>query len=145
MKLNELLPEDILLHNEEALFISSPIGNILDESDNRVHIEPMNLWEMANLGTSTTGLDGLIVWVSGGGEKLKHGPRIKVVRGTKFKPELSSTIPLTGIPRIIGNADLSQEEFAKLISWIEKNRQTILKYWNDEIHTAEMVNMIKKV
>lgn len=103
------------------------------------------MWEMANLHGTTTGLDNLVVWVSGGGSQLQHGPRIKVVKGTKFRPEKSSTVPLTGVPRIIGNADLSQDEFAEVIKWIRLNRETILQYWNDDISTEQMISAINKI
>ena len=118
---------------------------LINESDKLLHEEVWCLWEMANLYSTETGLNGLVVWVSGGGDKLQHGPRVKVVRGNKFRPELSSTVPLTGVPRLIGNTEMTQDEFAQLVKWINKNRKTILKYWNDEISTKQMVDMIKAV
>jgi len=113
--------------------------------DTLLHEECIDIYEMANLHKEDTGISNVVIWVSGGGEKLKHGPRIKVVHGNKFKPELSSTIPLTPPMRIIGNADVSQEEFAQIIDWIELNRDIILKYWNDEISTHTLLDSIKKI
>ena len=135
---------DDLIHEEENNFTSSPDINA-NKQDSLLHEEVMNLWEMANLHQKSTGLKNLVVWLSGGGDRLQHGARIKVVKGKKFKPELSSTVPLFGKPRIIGNADLSQDDFAELLNWINLNRTTILKYWNDEISTEEMISLIKKI
>jgi len=135
--------DDVLIHEEENLFISSPCSNVSEE-DSLLHEEAMNLWEMANLHPGDTGLENMVVWVGGGGDRLKHGPRIKVVKGKKFKPELSSTVPLFGKPKIIGNANLTQSEFANLVAWIQLNRDVILKYWDDSISTREMLSMIKK-
>lgn len=118
--------------------------DIINE-DRALHEEAIELEEMANLHPSDTGLTNVVVWVNGGGDKLQHGPRIKVSRGNKYRAETSSTIPLTGMPRIIGNADLSQDEFAQVIQWIDINRDTILKYANDELTTAEMLVSIKKL
>lgn len=136
--------EDILIHEEEHLFTSSPDENAC-EKDALLHEESMNMWEMANLHPEDTGLLNLIVWTSGGGEKLQHGPRIKVVKGNKYRPELSSTVPLYGKPKIIGNANLSQNDFTCLVKWINLNKSAILKYWNDEVTTHEFISLIKKI
>ena len=132
------------IHVELSLFVSSPDA-LATVAHSLLHEEAMDMWEMANLHGTTTGLDNLVVWVSGGGSQLQHGPRIKVVKGTKFRPENSSTVPLTGVPRIIGNADLSQDEFAEVIKWIRLNRETILQYWNDDISTEQMISAINKI
>lgn len=110
-----------------------------------LHEEVIDLYEMANLSSRTTGIPGVVVWVNSGGDRLQHGPRIKVVRGNKFRVELSSTIPLTGVPRIIGKADLSQDEFANVVKWMTLNRETLLQYHDDEIDTAEMIGQLKKI
>lgn len=136
--------KDMLMHEEKNLFISEKDKNANLE-DSLLHEEAMDMWEMANLSSKKTGLPNLIVWASGGGDKLQHGARIKVVKGTKFRRELSSTVPLFGKPRIIGNADLSQEEFTLLLKWIRLNRSAILKYYNDEISTDEFFDLIEKV
>lgn len=113
--------------------------------DQALHSEELNLFEMSNLHPEDTGLENLVVWISAGGDKLKHGPRIKVVRGKKWRNDLASTVPLTGIPRIIGKAELTQDEFAELMKWININRDVILLYWNDRISTAKMINNIEKI
>lgn len=136
--------DDILIHEEDNLFISSSDISANNE-DSLLHEEAMCLWEMANLTKKTTGLDGLVVWLRCGGDRLQHGPRIKVVKGIKYNPELSSTVPLHGVPRIIGNAKLTQNEFADLIKWIHLNKKTILKYWHDSISTEEMISSIEKL
>jgi hypothetical protein len=110
-----------------------------------LHEEVINLWEMANISSKSTGIDGIIVWVNGGGSKLQHGPRIKVCRGLKWNPAETSTIPLTGKPRVIGNADVTQDEFAQIVQWINLNKAAIISYSNDEITTDELFTLLKKI
>lgn len=113
--------------------------------DIALHEEAINLWEMANLSPKQTGIPNVVLWVNGGGDKLKHGPRIKVCRGIKWDNSNNSTIPLTGIPRIIGNVDLTQDEFAQIMQWIDLNRDVILSYSRDEMYTDQMFELIKPI
>jgi hypothetical protein len=116
-----------------------------DIHDKLLHEEIITLLEMPNLTSDLTGLKNIIVWVSVGGKTSKHGPRIKVCKGSSFKPELSSTIPLTGKPRIIGDADISLSEFSDIINWIGINRSTIVNFWNETITSDVMQSSIKKL
>lgn len=104
--------------------------------DRFLHNEEMNLWEMANLFPQVTGLDGLIVYVSSG-RGMRHGPRIKVAIGNKWSKNIV-TIPLTGIPRVIGKGDLTQDQFADIVKWITTNKATLLKYWNGDIEDTKI-------
>lgn len=144
MKLDEVITT--LDDDSQEYLISSPCN---DENtsleDKALHEEAIDVYEMANLGPNTTGIQNIVVWVNGGVSRLQHGPRIKVVRGSKWKSDESSTIPLTGIPRVIGNASITQDEFAEIVKWIELNRDLLIKYGNDEMDTAEFIQQLKKV
>ena len=118
---------------------------LITEADKQLHEEAWNLWEMANLYPNDTGIADVVIWVSGGGASLQHGPRIKVSNGQKWNPSENSTIPLTGLPRIIGKANISQQQFSEIIKWIEANRTTIQQYWDDQISTADMINSLNKI
>lgn len=151
MKIKDLIEhstafEDQSLHEEQAWFVSEPcVDPDISLEDRMLHEEVINMYEMANLSSKTTGIDGVIVWVSGGFDKLKHCPRIKVVKGTKYRTDLSSTIPIVGVPRIIGNADLTQDDFANIVSWIDINRNALLSYGNDEITTDQLLTQLRKI
>lgn len=109
-----------------------------------LHEEVMNLWEMANLRPKETGVNGVVIWVSSG-EAVQHGPRIKVVRGLKWKQKESATIPLTGMPRVIGDIGLTQDEFANIVEWIRLNYDALMQYWNSEISTGDLFSLLKRI
>lgn len=114
------------------------------QNDIILHEEEMNLWEMANLRPSDTGIDNYIIWISSG-EAVQHGPRIKVVKSLRWDKNNNATIPLTGKPRIIGDIGITQSEFSEIIKWINLNKKTLMQFWNSELSTKEVLNMLKKV
>jgi len=114
------------------------------KEDIQLHEETMNLWEMANLRPQITGVKNVIIWVSSG-EEVKHGPRIKVVRGRKWKKGEEATVPLTGLPRVIGDINLTQDEFAQIIKWIQLNKKVLMKYWQSELYTDELLDQLERI
>ena len=112
--------------------------------DRLMHNSPMNLWEMANLGPKNTGIPNYVIWISSG-QGVRHGPRIKVVRGVKWNPNESATIPLTGMPRVIGDIGITQDEFSKIVDWININRQLLLQYWDGDMLTSDFIEQMKKI
>jgi hypothetical protein len=138
--------EEIAMHEEECLFTSSPI---LDENvpleEKLTHEEPINLYEMANLSSNITGIPNIIIWVNGGANKLRHAQRIKVAKGNHFAPALTSTIPIVGMPWVQGHADLTQDDLAMIMQWVELNRPVLLAYGEDKMSTDEMISMLKKI
>jgi len=101
------------------------------------------LWEMSNLTAQDTGLLGFVVFVNSGGEKSRHAARIKVVKGIKWKSGEDVSIQIEGVPRIIGkNSFLTQDDFNKIVMWVNLNRKVIMQYWNSEIDTRTMLNSI---
>lgn len=151
MKLQDLIeqstdPDDIAMHEEQLWFTSEPCTDLsIALEDRLIHEEPIDLYEMANLSSQETGIKGIIVWVNGGVDKLQHGPRIKVVKGNKYRNHMSSTIPLTGVPKALGNANLSQDDFANIVTWMNLNRELLLAYGNDELSTMQFLTQLKKI
>jgi len=114
------------------------------KDDILLHEEEINLWEMANLRSEFTGIDGYIIWISSG-EAAKHGPRIKVSKGIRWDKNNSATIPLTGKPRIIGDLNVTQSEFSEIIKWVNLNKKILLEFWNSKLSTDQVLNLLKKV
>jgi len=117
---------------------------ILTEDDILLHEEEMNLWEMANLRPKDTGIDNYVIWISSG-EAVQHGPRIKIAKGLKWDKKNNATLPLTGLPRIIGDIGVTQDEFSKIVEWINLNKDALMLFWNSELSTKEILELLKKI
>lgn len=115
----------------------------VDDNDIILHEEVIDLFEMSNLTVDETGIEGLVVWVNGGGDKLRHGPRIKVSKGLRWDKQHNATIPMTGTPRVIGNVQLSQDQFSQLVQWMLINKPVLLAYHNNQLSTAQMLKQIQ--
>ncbi len=104
---------------------------------------------MSNLRSRTTGVDGAIIWVSAGefaGAELQHGPRIKVVLGEKITGEgLADAVSVTlGVPpKVLG--ELPGKVAKRVVAFINKNRDVLLRHWNGEIDTKEMLDLLESV
>jgi len=109
-----------------------------------LHEEKMNLWEMANLRPDFTGIDNYVVWISSG-EAVRHGPRIKVAKGLKWNENENASIPLTGMPRIIGDIGITQHDFSKIIKWTNLNKKALIQFWNSKLSTDEVLSLLKKI
>lgn len=113
--------------------------------------EGVDLLEMAmNIRQGTTGLP-VCIWVSTGeasGTDIGHGPRIKAMstHDQRVKKDLMYSIGILPPHRIVKPAgvQIDQDDFKKVISWIELNKDSLLAYWNDEIDAPEFLKMIKK-
>ena len=109
----------------------------------------MDLFAMSNLRPSDTGIEGTVIWVSEGefsGVDSQHGPRIKVLPGTKVTPETRQnavSVRITNPPEFLG--DLPGKVKKQIVKFIDRNRDTLLRYWNSELSTREMLDLIQKV
>jgi hypothetical protein len=101
------------------------------------------LFLMSNLFPEDTGLP-FIVWVSVG-EGVRHDVRVKVYRGGKVNPREMTSVALRPTVHVTQGEGLSGTELKALAQWIELNYDVILKYWNMEISTRQMLDSIKKV
>ena len=104
---------------------------------------------MSNLRSTTTGVDGAIIWVSAGefaGTNAQHGPRIKVVLGNKITAESlndSVTVTIAEPPIVLG--PLPGAVRRQVVAFVKRNKDTLLKHWNGDIDTKEMLDLLKKV
>jgi len=107
-----------------------------------------NRESMANLRPEETGIEGAIIWISSGeysGTKIKHGPRIKVMKGTKLTDTAlknAITVRLTDPPEILGA--LSGKLKKQIVKFVNENRETLIRYWNFEITISALLKQLKK-
>ena len=104
---------------------------------------------MSNLRSRTTGVEGTVIWVSAGefaGVDSQHGPRLKVVLGDKITTEglkHAVSVRLTTPPEVLGK--LPGKVTRQVVEFVEKNRDVLLRHWNGEIDTKEMLDLLKAV
>jgi hypothetical protein len=108
-----------------------------------------HLEAMSNLRPRTTGVDGVIIWISAGefsGAEAQHGPRIKVVLGDKAIIEGLNdavSVRLTDPPVVLGT--LPGKVKKQIIKFIEKNRESLLQHWRGELDSKETLDFLEKV
>lgn len=89
-------------------------------------------WGMANVGPKRTGLPGSIV-VFVNMKQGSHGPCIKVsnIRG-HMAPTDTFSVSVDDDPQVVAGRPkgLSSQELQAIRSWIVKNKQVLLDYWN---------------
>jgi hypothetical protein len=104
---------------------------------------------MSNLPPVDTGVAGAVIGVSSGefvGAKSPHGPRIKVVLGTKITAEGladAATVTITEPPRVIGT--LPGKVKKQPISFVSLNRAVLLRYWRNEVSTRQMLDGLERL
>lgn len=104
---------------------------------------------MSNLTEEDTGIEGVVIWVSAGefgGVDLQHVPRVKVVLGTKIRSEgldKAVTCTLTDPPRVLGA--LPGKSQKQVLAFLRKNRPVLRRYWNNEVSTREMLDLVESV
>jgi hypothetical protein len=119
-----------------------------DESAKRV-VARFQLEAMSNLRPDDTGVLGAIIWVSAGefaGADAQHGPRIKVMQGSKRTTEGlrdAISVQLTDPPEVLGV--LPGKLKKQVIAFVNANREVLLRYWAFEIGTPEMVRLLQRV
>ena len=112
-------------------------------------ITGFHLEAMSNLRPRTTGVDGVIIWISAGefaGAEAQHGPRIKIVLGDKATTEGLSeavSVRLTDPPVVL--VDLPGKVKKQVIRFVEKNREALLQHWRGELDSKETLDLLEKV
>jgi hypothetical protein len=102
---------------------------------------------MSNLSSKTTGIDGAVIWVAAGefgGAGSKHGPRIEVVLGDTLACEGlrdAVAVTLTEPPEVLG--DLPGKVREQVVKFVDKNRDVLLRHWNGELSTVEMLDLLE--
>lgn len=104
---------------------------------------------MSNLPPDDTGVAGAVIWVSSGefaGAKSQHGPRIKVIPGTKITKEGlmdAASVTITEPPRVVGT--LPGKLKTQAIRFVNLNREVLLRYWRNEISTRQMLDGLTRI
>jgi hypothetical protein len=104
---------------------------------------------MANLRPDDTGISGVLIWISSGeysGTKIQHGPRVKVMMGTKLSKEAVSkavTVRLTDPPEVLGV--LPGKLKKQVLQFLTMNREVLIRYWKFEIGTIELGRLLQRV
>lgn len=104
---------------------------------------------MSNLTVKDTGVEGAVIWVSAGefyGADPQRGPRLKVMLGEKLSPDGlrdAASVTLTKPPRVLGR--LPSKVRGQVVSFVNMNRDVLLRAWNGEIDTSEMLDLLESV
>jgi|SRR5271165_1111868 len=96
-----------------------------------------DLFEMANLFPSTTGLP-MTVWVSPRGG-ARHDVRIKVnmVHGNQMSIGNTAVVAVRPAPRLIAG-HLDQQDLQAVYDWISRNTDALVAYWEGQIDTVQL-------
>jgi hypothetical protein len=111
-------------------------------------VEFIDLFEMSNIRKSESGLPVNLFVSSGGSVNNQHGPRIKVMvdSATRFDPSNNVSIMLKKditADDVVGYAVIPNKILDRIRDYINLNYDTLIKYWNDEISTKEMINLLQ--
>jgi hypothetical protein len=117
------------------------------KSDNQIaeqsgNVETDELFEMANLYPRTTGLP-MTVWVSPRGN-ARHDVRVKVntSHGNQMIVDNTAVVGVRPAPHIV-TGRLSTADQEAVSTWITLNELAIVAYWDGNIDTAELIQMLK--
>jgi hypothetical protein len=91
-------------------------------------------YEMANLRPERTGLPFVVFISQKGG--ARHDVRVKVAPGAKVRPSEMVTVAIRPAVRVVRGA-LDPRDLALLTQWIDRNRDTLIKYWDGDIEYTE--------
>jgi hypothetical protein len=105
-----------------------------------------NMFKMASIGERTTGLP-MVILVS---EKNNStDPTIKVSRTYNHRviSEDTFSIDISDKPEIVygDKEEISEKDLEKVKDWVVINKVALIKYWNFEILTDELLTILKKI
>jgi len=105
-------------------------------------IEGSELFEMANLYPPTTGVP-MTVWVSPRGN-ARNDVRIKVnmAHGDQMTADNTAVVAVRPVPRLIAGR-LSTDDERAVFDWIELNATAIIGYWNGDIDTVQISQLLR--
>jgi len=99
------------------------------------------LFEMANLRPERTGLPFVVFISQKGG--ARHDVRVKIARGPKVRPSEMATVAVRPKPRVIRGV-VDPDDLARLVEWIELNRDVLIDYWDGNIeYTEDAISALK--
>ena len=114
-------------------------------SSTRVADATDDLFEMANLSPTLTGLP-MVVWISERG-RARHDARVKVslVHGRRARPDRTASVSVRPTVEIVAGRELERRDMDLVRQWIELNREAIIAYWNGDLLTDEVIGRLKPV
>ena len=99
------------------------------------------LCEMSNIFPDKTGLK-YTVYVSV--KQGSHDPRIKIFKGKKPQGD-NFSVTIEDEPKTIGTVFVNSKELNKIYNWVKLNKKVLLKHWNFEIDSLEMLSQLKRI
>ena len=107
--------------------------------------EAVDLFEMANLSPTLTGLP-MVVWISERG-RARHDARVKVslVHGRRARADRTASVSVRPTVGVVAGPQLDGRDLELVRQWIELNREAILAYWNGDLLTDEVIARLKPV
>ncbi len=104
-----------------------------------------DLFEMANLSPTLTGLP-MVVWIYERG-RSRHDVRVKVslVHGRSAHPDRACSVALRPTIPVVSGPDLPPEDLAAVRRWIELNRDVKLAYWHGDLLTDEAIARLRPI
>ena len=111
-------------------------------SDSAEALENEDLFEMANLFPSTTGLP-MTVWVSPRGN-ARHDARVKVnmTHGNQMNATNTAVVGLRPAPHVIAGL-LSADDERAVFEWASLNLDALIAYWDGQIDTIQLGRLLK--
>jgi hypothetical protein len=100
------------------------------------------LFEMANLFPKHTGLP-FVVWISTG-QGVQHDVRVKASPGPRALPSEMTSVALRPNVHVV-HGDMTAENLDLLATWIELNKDVILRYWEGSIDTVDAMRAIRPI
>ena len=111
-------------------------------SDSAEALENEDLFEMANLFPSTTGLP-MTVWVSPRGN-ARHDVRVKVnmTHGNQMNVANTAVVGVRPAPHVIAGR-LAPEDERAVLQWVALNADALVEYWDGQIDTIQLGQRLK--
>lgn len=105
------------------------------------------IWEMANLPPSKTGLTKF-VYISG--IQGQHGPRVKLsAQADRYDRQNNVPITVESNPRIPKGVaipkEITADDINQTIRWILLNREVLMLMWRDDADTSALLPLLKKL
>ena len=101
-----------------------------------------SFYEMANLFPRHTGLP-FVVWISVRGG-ARHDVRVKVASGPKAQSGDMVSVGLRPYVHVV-EGKMDGHDLELLTQWIELNRDALVRYWNEEIDTVDVVSAMRSI
>jgi hypothetical protein len=95
-----------------------------------------DFFETANLSPSLTGLP-MVVWISErGGARHDVRARASLVHGRHARLDLTASVSVRPDVHIVAGPELGTDDMTLVQRWIERNRDTLVAYWDGELLTG---------